>query len=172
VAHAEDLPFADESFDRVLSLFAVIFSEHPENAAQEILRVLKPTGKALITSWEPTGGMHAALDILGKATSEVAGSNARKRFPWGDPDKVEQLFDDATVEVERAQIAFEAPSAEDYLDRFESRHPAGIVFKDVLTRAGNYDETRARAVAALGDDRPLRVTSSYLVFTVARRAAG
>jgi ubiquinone/menaquinone biosynthesis C-methylase UbiE len=170
VAHAEDLPFDDKEFDRILSLFAVIFSESPERAAQEIVRTLKPTGKALITSWEPTGGMHAALDILGKATSEVAGSHARRRFPWGEPDKVKALFGGADVTVERAQITFEAPSAESYMERFESRHPAGMVFKDVLTRAGNYDETRARAVAALGDDRPLRVSSSYLVFTVARPA--
>jgi len=116
--------------------------------------------------------MHAALDILGKATSEAAGSNARRRFPWGDPDKVKELFANATVDVERAPITFEAPSAEAYMERFESRHPAGMLFKDVLTQAGTYDETRARAVAVLGEDRPLSVTSSYLVFTVARRAAG
>jgi ubiquinone/menaquinone biosynthesis C-methylase UbiE len=170
VAHAEDLPFDDKEFDRVLSIFAVIFSEEPEQAASEILRVTR--GKALITSWEPTGGMHAALDILGKATSEVAGSNARRRFPWGDPDKVKELFDNATVDVERATITFEAPSAESYMERFETRHPAGMLFKDVLTGAGNYDEIRARAVAALGDDRPLRVSSSYLVFTVAPPAGG
>jgi SAM-dependent methyltransferase len=168
VAKAEDLPFDDKEFDRVLSIFAVIFSEEPEQAASEILRVTR--GKALITSWEPVGAMHEALGILGKATSEAAGTDSRNRYPWGEPDKVKALFGGADVTVERAQITFEAPSAESYMERFESRHPAGMVFKDVLTRAGNYDETRARAVAALGDDRPLRVSSSYLVFTVARPA--
>ena len=177
VAKAEDLPFDDRTFDRVLSLFAVIFTEHPEQAATEILRVLKPAGKALITAWEPVGGMHAALDTLGKATSDAAAKPlARDRFPWGDPAKVTELFAGALVTVDRAQISFEAPSAEAYIERFETRHPAGMLFKDVLTRAGTYEDTRAKALAAIEaaneSDSALRVTSRYLVFTVARRGAG
>jgi SAM-dependent methyltransferase len=169
VAHAEDLPFDDESFDRVLSLFAVIFSEDPHRAAQEILRVTR--GKALITSWEPVGAMHEALGILGRATSEAAG-RTENRYPWGEPDKVKELFDGAGITIERAQISFEAPSAEAYMDRFETRHPAGMLFKDALTRSGAYDAKRAEAVAALGADRPLRVTSTYFIFTIEPRAAG
>jgi hypothetical protein len=120
--------------------------------------------------------MHAALDILGKATSEAAGQASRRdRFPWGDPEKVTELFADGRVTVERARLSFDSPSAEAYLERFESRHPAGMLFKDVLTRAGTYEETRARAIQAIQDANEsgdgLRVTSSYLVFTVAPRAA-
>jgi SAM-dependent methyltransferase len=169
VAQAEDLPFNDKEFDRVLSLFAVIFSEQPQQAASEILRVTR--GKALITSWEPVGPMHEALGILGKATSKAAG-RTENRYPWGEPDKVKALFDGAGVTVERAQISFEAPSAEDYMARFETRHPAGMLFKDALTRSGDYEAKRAEAVAALGDERPLRVTSTYFIFTIEPRAAG
>jgi hypothetical protein len=46
-----------------------------------------------------------------------------------------------------------------------------MLFRDVLTRSGDYDAKRAEAAAALGGERPLRVTSSYFVFTVARRAS-
>src|SRR3954470_2685436 len=63
-ARAEELPFDAQSFDRVLSLFAVIFTEQPQEAADEIARVLKPEGKALITAWEPVGAMSEALGIL------------------------------------------------------------------------------------------------------------
>ena len=174
-AKAEALPFTDQSFDRVLSLFAVIFTDEPKQAAKEILRVLKPQGRALITAWEPTGAMHAALGILGKATSDAARAPQRDRFPWGEPDRVRELFD-ADVTVQRATLSFEAPSAEAYIARFESRHPAGMVFKDVLTRNGIYEEKRAEAIAAIERHNEaqtgLRVTSSYLVFTVAPRAAG
>src|SRR3954451_14741770 len=38
-ANAQDLPFYAQSFDRILSIFAMIFSEQPEQAAQEIQRV-------------------------------------------------------------------------------------------------------------------------------------
>jgi ubiquinone/menaquinone biosynthesis C-methylase UbiE len=167
VAKAEDLPFDDQSFDRVLSLFAVIFTDDPEKAASEILRVTR--GKALITAWEAVGPMNDALGILGRATSEAA-QTPHRRFDWSNLDNVRDLFGD--VGVERATIAFEAPSAEEYLKRFETRHPAGMLFRDVLTRNGNYADVRAQSLAALGDERPLRVTSSYFVFTVGSRAAG
>lgn len=165
-AQAEDLPFDAESFDRVLSLFAVIFSEQPEQAAQEIQRVLRPDGRALITAWEPVGAMSEALGILGKATSDAAGTPHRERFRWHELDAVCDLFGGATVEVERATLTFEAPSAEAYMQRFETRHPAGILFNDVLTRAGSYGDVRARALATFGDEEPLSVISTYLVFTV------
>src|SRR5438045_9209919 len=148
-------------------MFAVIFSEEPERAASEILGVAR--GKALITAWEAVGPMNDALGILGRATSEAA-QTPHRRFDWGNPDNVKTLFGD--VGVERATISFEAPSAEDYLQRFETRHPAGMTFREVLTRNGNYADVRARALAALGDERPLRVTSNYFVFTVESRGAG
>jgi SAM-dependent methyltransferase len=178
VATAEDLPFGDQAFDRVLSLFAVIFTEHPAEAAREIVRVLKPTGKALITAWAPVGGMHEALGILGKATSDAAQAPQRDRFPWGEPDKVGELFAraGADVAVDRAELSFDAPSAEAYVERFETRHPAGMLFRDVLTRNGSYEEKRAEAIEAIGrhneSGTALRVSSGYFVFTVEPRAAG
>jgi ubiquinone/menaquinone biosynthesis C-methylase UbiE len=163
VATAEDLPFEDQSFDRILSLFAVIFSEDPQKAAQEITRTLKPDGRALITAWEPTGALNEALGILGAATAKAAGTTS-KRYRWDDPDKVRALFDAADVDVERAELRFSAASAEDYLQRFESRHPVGMLFKDVLTRAGTYAQTRAQARAALEANPPEKM--GYFVYTV------
>jgi ubiquinone/menaquinone biosynthesis C-methylase UbiE len=164
VAKAEDLPFGDESFDRVLSLFAVIFSEQPERAAEEILRVLRPQGRALVTAWEPVGPMAGALGVLGAAAAKASGAPQRERFGWGDPARVEALFDRASVATERVQITFPAVTAEDYLQRFESRHPAGLLFKETLTRAGNYGEIREQAKAALGDGNS--ITSSYFIYTI------
>jgi SAM-dependent methyltransferase len=170
VAKAEALPFDDRSFDCVLSLFAVIFTEQPQRAAAEIVRVGR---RALITAWEPVGAMHEALGILGEATSRAARAPQRDRFPWGEPARVRELFADADVEVERATLSFDAPSADAYLERFETRHPAGMLFMDVLTRSGTYEDKRAEAIAALerhnDSSTGLRVTSSYLVFTIEPR---
>lgn len=163
VARAEDLPFDDDSFDRVLSLFAVIFSEQPQKAASEIARVVKPGGRALITAWEPVGALNDALGILGGAAAKAAGTLTR-RFGWGEPDNVRALFDTADVEVERVELPLDVPSAEHYLAAFETRHPAGLLFRDVLTREGSYDEVRARAKAALENGFPQR--SGYLVYTI------
>src|SRR6266516_4428237 len=88
VATAEDLPFPDASFDLVLSLFAVIFTDRPDLAATEIVRVLKPGGRAFITAWEPVGGLNAALAILRTALAKVTPGPSRERFAWGDPVEV------------------------------------------------------------------------------------
>src|SRR6476661_1655572 len=49
VGQAESLPFEDASFDVVLSVFAVIFTADPERAISELLRVLRPHGRALVS---------------------------------------------------------------------------------------------------------------------------
>ena len=45
---AETLPFADGSFDAVLSLFALLHFPHPHTALLEMYRVLKPGGRLAI----------------------------------------------------------------------------------------------------------------------------
>lgn len=47
-ADGEALPFEDGSFDQVTSLGSLEHYLHPERGVQEIARVLKPTGRALI----------------------------------------------------------------------------------------------------------------------------
>jgi SAM-dependent methyltransferase len=45
---AETLPFSDGSFDKVLSLFALLHFPHPDRALSEMYRVLRPGGKLVI----------------------------------------------------------------------------------------------------------------------------
>ena len=52
---AEGLPFADATFDVVLSQHAHMFSPQPEAAAREMLRVLKPAGRIAFAAWTPDG---------------------------------------------------------------------------------------------------------------------
>jgi SAM-dependent methyltransferase len=48
---AQNLPFADTSFDRVLANFALLHLADPERACAEACRVLKPGGKFGFTTW-------------------------------------------------------------------------------------------------------------------------
>ena len=48
VADGEDLPFAEDSFHRVTCAFGIRNFEHKELGLKEFLRVLKPSGKAVI----------------------------------------------------------------------------------------------------------------------------
>lgn len=47
------LPFADDTFDRVLANFALLHLADPERACGEAFRVLKPGGKFGFTVWAP-----------------------------------------------------------------------------------------------------------------------
>ncbi|MBI3898809.1 MAG: methyltransferase domain-containing protein [Gammaproteobacteria bacterium] len=53
VADAQALPFADASFDVVLSVFGVMFAPDQERAARELLRVCRPGGKIGLVCWMP-----------------------------------------------------------------------------------------------------------------------
>jgi ubiquinone/menaquinone biosynthesis C-methylase UbiE len=51
IANVCALPFADDSFDVVVSASAFHYFEHPEAALQEMKRVLKPNGRLVILDW-------------------------------------------------------------------------------------------------------------------------
>lgn len=51
VAFADELPFAGESFDAVVSRFGAMFFPAPVNAVREMLRVLRPGGKLALAVW-------------------------------------------------------------------------------------------------------------------------
>ena len=53
VGDAQALPFPDQTFDVVMSVFGVIFAPDQERAANEMLRVCKPGGKIGVVAWMP-----------------------------------------------------------------------------------------------------------------------
>lgn len=55
VADAEALPWPDASYDVVLSTVGVMFAPHHQQAADELLRVLRPAGRFGLLSWTPEG---------------------------------------------------------------------------------------------------------------------
>src|SRR5918992_3405739 len=85
VGDVQELPFDDAAFDVVVSIFGVIFAQNPDRAISELLRVLRPDGRALLAVWVPEGTMSAMVNILIRAVGEATGET-RERFPWHDLD--------------------------------------------------------------------------------------
>ena len=50
---AEQLPYADGSFDAVVTMFGAMFAPRPEVVAAELARVLKPGGLLAMANWNP-----------------------------------------------------------------------------------------------------------------------
>lgn len=53
VGDAEELPYADASFDVVISLIGAMFAPRPEVVTDEIARVLEPGGRLYMANWTP-----------------------------------------------------------------------------------------------------------------------
>jgi SAM-dependent methyltransferase len=88
----EALPYADASFDVVLSQFGHIFAPRPEVAVAEMMRVLKPGGRVAFTTWPPdhfTGRMFALVATYMPAPPPGAPAPAPPP-QWGDPNVVRE----------------------------------------------------------------------------------
>ena len=52
---AETLPYADASFDVLVSMFGIMFSPLPAAVVSEMARVLRPGGRLALANWTPSG---------------------------------------------------------------------------------------------------------------------
>ncbi len=63
---AEDLPYADGSFDVVMSLIGSMFAPRPELVASEMCRVCRPGGSIIMGNWTPEGHIGQMFKVIGK----------------------------------------------------------------------------------------------------------
>src|SRR5688572_26484247 len=63
---AEQLPFADASFDTLLSTFGVMFAPNQQRVADELLRACVPGGKIALASWTPEGFLGEVFRCVSK----------------------------------------------------------------------------------------------------------
>ena len=89
-ADAEALPFADASFDAVLSTFGVMFAPDHDKCAREMLRVVKPGGRIALANWTPASLVGQMFRILGKHLPPPAG--VRSPALWGTEEHLRTLF--------------------------------------------------------------------------------
>jgi SAM-dependent methyltransferase len=166
-------PFESGSFDVALSVFGLIFAADASRAFEEMIRVLRPDGRALLAVWVPAGPVDAAVGTFGRAVAAATGSTPR-RFAWHDEAAVSELAArcGATVQIHEGELRITGASPEAYLTGNEQHHPMSLAGRAVLERAGTYGEVRDRALAILRegnqDPRAFLVVSPYRVLEVHR----
>ena len=118
VADAEQLPFADDSFDVALSTFGVMFAPDQEKAASELMRVVRPGGRIGLASWTPEG-------FIGDLFRTVAGfvpppPGIASPMAWGTEPGITGLFgpNAADIRCKRPHFAFRYRSAEHFIETF------------------------------------------------------
>ena len=89
---AEALPFAEASFDVVLSQFGHMFAPRPEVAIAEMLRVLKPGGVIAFATWPGEQLIGRLFGLIAKYVPPPQGFASPVQ--WGDVTTVRQRLGD------------------------------------------------------------------------------
>ena len=98
VSDAQDLPFPDDSFDVVLSVYGVQFVPDQEQAARELLRVCRPGGKIGLAGPIPEGWSGDWFATHAKYAPPPPDVPSPLR--WGTADGLEELLGPGTRSIE------------------------------------------------------------------------
>lgn len=163
---AEALPFGDDEFDAVLSVFGTMFAPDHRRTAAEMLRVAKPGGRIALASWTPDGFIGQMFGVVARYVAPPAG--LASPLLWGTEEHLAQLFGDqiATANSTERAYTFRFSSAEDYVTFF--RRWYGPTLKAFQALDGTEQSKLAADLAALARDHDthrsgdVAIRSTYL----------
>lgn len=132
-ADAEALPFADESFDRVLSTFGHMFAPRHAEAAAELARVCRPGGVVGTCTWATHGATAEMFKLVGGFMPPPP-DFAQSPLLWGDEAHIRELLEPHGLEVEtfpeNARMA--GDTVEGYVEGFERDFGPLVMARQVL----------------------------------------
>jgi SAM-dependent methyltransferase len=170
---AESLPFEDESFDRVLSVFGVQFAPRHAVVAGELVRVCRPGGRIGVVNWTPEGLIGELFKIMGRYMPPPP-DYASPPPLWGSEEHVRELFADAVeLSFSRGLNPFRLESPEHFVVFFETHYGPTLKARERLSAEGRWAECRSEILAMVqrrnqATDGTLEMYGEYLV-TVGRK---
>ncbi len=173
LADAEDLPFADASFDAVVSTFGVMFSPDQDRAAAELVRVCRSGGRIGLANWTPEGFIGQLFKTIGKCLPPPAG--AKSPLIWGTRNWLETTFGPAasTITAEPRHFIFRYRSAQHFLDVFRAYYGPMLKAFEALDETGR--KALAGEIIALierfnrSGDETMVVPGEYLEVVIIKR---
>jgi SAM-dependent methyltransferase len=137
---AQDLPFDDDSFDRVLINFGLLHVSHPEEACAEACRVLKCGGRFGFSVWagpEENAGAKIVNDaIQAHANLDVGLPEGPPHYLYGEREECRKVlqqtgFDGTSMTYETRTVRWHVPSPSYF---FEAERDAGVRTAGLLAR--------------------------------------
>ena len=163
---AEAMPYDDNTFDVVMTMFGAMFAPRPEIAASELVRVCKPGGIIAMANWTPEGHAGQMFKLTGKY---LPPPNMPPPVLWGVPEEVEKRFGDTISELKTtkrlADMDFEYGPAE-VVDHFRQYFgPVVMAYKAIAPENHEAFRSDSEALWAKNNsatDGTTNVKSEYL----------
>ena len=163
---AEALPYEDNTFDVVMTMFGAMFAPRPDVIASELVRVCKPGGRIAMANWTPEGHAGQMFKLSGKF---LPPPNMPPPVQWGVPAIVAERFGDEVTDLKTtkrlADMTFEYGPAE-VVEHFRQYFgPTVMAFKAIAPE--NHEEFRSDTEALwtqnnTATDGTTNVKSEYL----------
>jgi SAM-dependent methyltransferase len=137
---AQELPFGDASFDRVLVNFGLLHVAHPERACAEACRVLKPKGRFSFSVWavpEKNPGARIVNDAIeAHADLDVGLPEGPPHYLFGEREECRNVleqsgFDGDSMSYQAHTVGWHLPTASYF---FEAERDAGVRTAGLLAR--------------------------------------
>jgi len=165
VMSAEELVIPDHTFDRVICNLGAMFFRDRVKAFAEMYRVLRPGGRAVVSTWGPPERFQAFslfVASIRRATPDLGHTTSPLAFALADPSRLRDEmcrggFDE--VRIETVAYMFEAPDAASLWSRLKGAAPPMTA---LLARVGPraVEQARADMTATLRErfgDGPVRL---------------
>ena len=162
---AEALPFDDDSFDRVLSTFGVMFAPRHAVAAAELVRTCRTGGMIVLANWTPAG-------FIGRMFAAFADRMPAAPPPapptlWGDEAHVRALLGgQARLAIQRRTVDLVYESLDGMVAEYEQQFGPMVLARQVLDGAAYAAlkaELRALVESFDSGDGELRIPAEYLL---------
>jgi len=142
---AEELPYADASFDVVATLYGAMFAPRPDRVAAEMLRVTKPGGTIAMANWTKEGFVGAMFKTFARF---IAPSGMPAPVLWGDEATVRERFGAglSNLRMTRVTYRFRYPFPPDGVVEFFREHYGPATRAFAALDADNRETLRAALV--------------------------
>jgi SAM-dependent methyltransferase len=167
---AEELPFADGTFDRVLSTFGHMFAPRHQQVAGEMARVCRGGGAIAVCCWTPEGTVGELFEVSASYMPPPP-DFASPPILWGTEGHVREMFAEVATdfEFERHSATIEWESTDSWADFFIDRFGPMVTAREML--GDRFTELRDQSIAVweaanLADDGSLRLPQEYLLSVV------